>query len=124
MMLYTFQQRSNYIRVKVCIGFYQPMKSAENQKLPTFKFLNCPNILEKATTQCSIFPLADKESLDAKLFGPGIVTSPKGYTNTLKIFYLLKLIASYPCLATESVSSDDCQKLEGICDLLKNAVKI
>ena len=65
-----------------------------------------------------------EESLAAQLFGPGIVSSPKGYTNTIKIYYLLKIIASYPSLATEDLSSADCQKLNDICDSLKEAIKI
>lgn len=99
----------------ILMTWMQASSAGKNKRQPLFKFLNCPNILEKATQYSRTLLVAEKEeSLAAQLFGPGIVSSPKGYTNTIKIYYLLKIIASYPSLATEDLSSDDCQKLNDI----------
>ena len=109
----------------ILMTWMQASSARKNKRQPLFKFLNCPNILEKATQYSRTLLVAEKEeSLAAQLFGPGIVSSPKGYTNTIKIYYLLKIIVSYPSLATEDLSSDDCQKLNDICDSLKEAIKI
>jgi len=96
--------------------------ASEDNRKPEFKFLNCPNILEKATRICQDLSL--HQSLDDHLFGPGVVSTPQGYTNTIQIYYFLKIIASYPILATEDLSPDDCQKLNDVCESLGKAIKI